>query len=194
MSMRRQLTSGFTLIELMVVVVLVSVLMLVAVPSFISFKRNSELTAAANNYVGMLSVARGEAMKRSVTTMVVPLTGTDWRTGWTVFVDANSSGTFDTGDTVISTNSDPLPSYFSVTKTGSATNSGNAARYNGSGYSMAVTGSGFDVSTIQVRRTDVSGAEQLKQTRRVKISSTGRTRVCTPTSEDSDDNCRATID
>ncbi|RZJ14386.1 MAG: prepilin-type N-terminal cleavage/methylation domain-containing protein [Haliea sp.] len=180
-------SSGFTLIEILVTLTLLSVLMMVAVPSFVGFKRNSELTSAANSFIGAIATARGEAMKRSVTTMVVPVDGS-WANGWLVFVDSNFDSSYDAStDILIATNAEALPAYFSMSKTDPA----GYVKYNGSGYS--VVDSGFKDTTIEIKRTDLTGAELLKQTRRIKVNATGRARVCTPASS-SDATCAASGD
>ncbi len=166
---------GFTLVELIVTIAILAVVMAVAVPSFTNFKRNSELTAAANSFVGMLAAARGEAMKSSTTAVVLPLDGANWANGWIAFLDKNFDGVYNADtDTLIMKKDESLPSYFSMTKLGTA----ESFKYNGSGYS--VTGAGFGASTLTIARTDITGSELLSQTRRVKVSSTGRVRVCTP--------------
>ena len=83
---------GFTLIELMVTIAIAAILLTVAVPSFTTYLRNAELTSASNNLIATINTARGEAMKRNRRTMVVPTSnGTDWTTGWVVFVDLNGN-------------------------------------------------------------------------------------------------------
>ena len=190
-------TRGFTLIELMVTLTIASLLMLVAIPSFTSFQRNAELTSAANKLLSSINAARGEAMKQGTNAMVVPTNnGTDWNTGWIVFVyKFNASRTtpyvYDAGagDKIIQTQ-DALPGYISVTDTLGA--AAPYIMYDASGYSRAKAG-GFLALTLNMTRTDLSGSELINQTRRVKIASTGRARVCKPVSS-TDANCLSTND
>ncbi len=56
--------SGFTLLELMVVVVIAGILLAIGVPAMGNFIRNSRMTAAANDLMGTLHYARSEAIKR----------------------------------------------------------------------------------------------------------------------------------
>ncbi|CAG1021053.1 hypothetical protein DOJK_00750 [Patescibacteria group bacterium] len=102
--------SGFTLLELMIVVSLAGVLMALAVPSFRDMIRNTRLTTYANEFVTALNLARSESIKRGVTVSirkndkVTGCTPTYWSTcGWNVFVDNDADGTLDTGEEVIRT-------------------------------------------------------------------------------------------
>lgn len=163
---------GFTLVELMVTLAIAAVLTMVAVPNFIEFQRNSELTSIANNLVGAMNTARTESMKRNMNTFVAPINGTDWDDGWRVFVDVDRDGTFSTGDILVVTYP-ALPGYVDATSTSAA------AAFNGSGYSF-VNG-GLNNLTVSIARNDVPSAQLLDQTRRVKIATTGRVRSCKAT-------------
>ena len=82
--------AGFTLIELMVTIAIAAILLMIGVPSFVAFQRNSELTSATNSLVAAISAAKGEAMKRGQSAVVVPTPPSNsWKDGWTVFVDGN---------------------------------------------------------------------------------------------------------
>ena len=60
MYMERQ--NGFTLVELLITIVVVSVLLATAIPSFMQFIKNNRVTGQANSFVVSIHVAR---MKRS---------------------------------------------------------------------------------------------------------------------------------
>ena len=185
MRTKRIAEAGFTLIEVMVTVAVVAVLMAVAVPSFTTYQRNAELTSVTNTLLAAINAARGEAMKRGMYSKVVPKDGVNWSTGWIVFVDVDRDGLYAVAsDTTILLKEAP-PAYLTISGTDGTTSGGAPyIMYDPSGYSRAT--SGFATSTFEIQRNDVSGAEQLAQTRRVKIVPSGRTRVCTPkTSTDS---------
>jgi len=105
--------SGFTLIELMITLVIAAIVMTQAVPSFMSTVQNNRLITYTNDLVSDINLARSEAVKRgsrvvlcrsadtSVNTPVCGGTANIWTTGWLVFADADSSGTFNAGDTLI---------------------------------------------------------------------------------------------
>ncbi len=184
----RQRSSGFTLIELIVTISIAAILLAVGVPSFVAFQRNSELTGAANSLLSAVNAVRGEAMKENTNSFIVPNSGS-WESGWTSFVDNDLDNAKSAGDRIIATYNAPLPSYFTVNPNGTAAESTPYISFNGSGYPRT-TGSTLADLTLTIQRNDLSGAQQLEQTRRVKIAKTGRVRVCKPLSA-SDPDCRA---
>ena len=170
---------GFTLIELVTTIAIVAILMVIAVPSFITYQRNSELTAHANSLLAAINAARSEAMKRGRNAMVVPSDGADWASGWVVFVDLDRSLDYAQASDVTVLNAPPPPAYLTITGRGTTNAAAPYILYDASGYSRTKAG-GFGALTFELKRSDVSGTEQLSQIRRVKIASTGRARVCTP--------------
>jgi type IV fimbrial biogenesis protein FimT len=172
---------GFTLIELIVTIAIAAVLLTIAVPNFISFQRNSELTSATNSFVAALSAARGEAMKRGRQAVVVPREDNNWATGWTVFVDTDSNQQFNGSDILIVQGS-ALPSYFNATGQGTAQNSPAYIMFNPSGYTQT-SDSTFQAATLKIERNDISGADKTNQTRIVVIAKTGRVRACQPATD-----------
>lgn len=169
---------GFTLIELMVTVALAAILMMVAVPSFTTYLRNSQLTSFTNTLLSAANAARGEAMKRGVYAMVVP-NGTSWDSGWIVFVDVNRDKEYVSTNDVLILSSDAKPSFLTITGNGTAGETPPYILYDPSGYAKTKDG-GFGASTFEVKRNDVSTTDELSQTRRLKIAATGRARICTP--------------
>lgn len=102
--------SGFTLIELMFVVMLAALLLGLGIPSFRDFIRNGRITTAANDMVADYNLARSEAVKRRVAvtlcqsddgaTCVEPDDAAAFA-GWIVFVDADEGGDVDAGEVVL---------------------------------------------------------------------------------------------
>lgn len=161
-------TAGFTLIEMMVTITVLVVLLGLAAPSFATFQRNSELTAAANTLLSSLAAARSEAMKRGRNVTVVPVDGTNWTSGWIVFVDEAGFGTKQSAETELA-----LESALPVSLTAATEPSGLVyVMFNGSGYPR-LAGGGFQASSI-----DFSIASG--ETRRIISSPAGRLRVCKP--------------
>jgi len=175
MKTRRAPDCGFTLIELLVTVAIIAIALQVAVPSLVTFQRNAELTTTANNFVALLSNARSEAMVKGISTLVVPAVGTDWSSGAVSFVDVDRNSTPTSTNNILLGTQPVLPNHLTATGPSSF-------KFDPSGFAIANNG------TVSIVRNDVSGTEQLRQTRRVKVANTGRVRACTPTTS-TDSNC-----
>jgi type IV fimbrial biogenesis protein FimT len=184
--------TGFTLIELMVSVSLAVILLAVAVPSVTTFMRNSQLTSFTNALLSGINAARSEAMKRGRYAMVVPADGSSWDSGWIVFVDVDRNSSYSATSDITILTSEPKPPYLTITAIAVDGTTPPPPilyiMYDASGYSRRTLTGAFGASTFEIKRNDVTGAELLSQTRRLKIASTGRARVCTPKS-DPDDTC-----
>lgn len=187
-------TKGFTLIELLVTIAIASILLVVAVPSFTTYKRNAEVTSLTNTFLAALNAARGEAMKRGMNAFVVPTgNSTDWNSGWVVFVDKDRSNSLSSGGTdLVVLSQTAVPGGMNVTGNGTATSSGSGTpptyiMYDASGFSKTTAGAPSPLR-LTITRTDVSGAELLTSTRKVVIDITGRARTCRPVSS-TDANC-----
>ena len=118
----KQLSRGFTLVEMIFTVGLLALILGLGVPSFLEFSRNNRTTGIANDLLADLNLARSEAVKRRVpvtvcasanplaTTPTCSATNATSFSGWVVFIDdANAAAassddgdaTIDTGETVI---------------------------------------------------------------------------------------------
>lgn len=69
--------AGFSLIELMVVIAIMTIAIGFAVPAFRSISRGTALTSAGNLLTSLASAARQNSISRNVLTAMVVLTGTD---------------------------------------------------------------------------------------------------------------------
>lgn len=111
---------GFTLLELMVVLVIAGILLGIGIPGMTAFIRNSRMTAAANDVVGALMFARGEAIKRRAPVTLctsnnaldadetVPgCTDSDELLGWIVFVDEDNDRVRDAGELLLKRSGPP---------------------------------------------------------------------------------------
>lgn len=88
--------SGFTLVELMIVLAVLAVLMGLAVPSMGQFMLSGKLRAYSNEMVASVVLARSEAIKRNqpVRLCVANAAGTacassSWESGWLVITSGN---------------------------------------------------------------------------------------------------------
>lgn len=103
----RRYTEGFTLLELMTVILVVAVGVVLALPSFREITLRSTTTAIGNDLVGAFAQARAEAVKRGVFVAVVAKSGgSEWSSGWDVKADAKRDGTYT--ETVLSHEAVPL--------------------------------------------------------------------------------------
>ena len=91
--MMKNRSAGFTLIELVVTIAIAAVLAALAVPSFIQYQRNSELTSLTNSLLAAVNAAKGEAMKTGRNAFVIPK-GSGWNSGWIVYVDMNRDNSY----------------------------------------------------------------------------------------------------
>lgn len=101
---------GFTLVELMVTVAVMAIVLGLAVPNFEPTINASRLTGSANELVAALQTARMEAIRRNRRIAVCPSIDAEAdapncsaadASGWLVFVDADRSGAFNAGDTLL---------------------------------------------------------------------------------------------
>lgn len=76
-------SKGFTLIELMVVILILGILTTVAIPSFREFIINQRIKSASFDLMSTIKLARSEAIKRNAQVIITP-TNNDWAKGWTV--------------------------------------------------------------------------------------------------------------
>jgi type IV fimbrial biogenesis protein FimT len=74
---------GFTLIELMVVVVIVAIMVTVGMPSFTNFIASQRVKTAAGDFTIAAIQARSEAIKRNAEVGVVAA-ATGWKDGWNI--------------------------------------------------------------------------------------------------------------
>ena len=93
--MRRR-SSGFTILELMIVVALIGVLASLALPSFGYLAANTKVKGASTELYLALIRARAESVKRNRSVTIVATSGNkdDWDAGWQIIVDANNDGDF----------------------------------------------------------------------------------------------------
>ncbi len=95
--------SGFTLVEMMVVVSIAAILISIAVPSYSALIKSNRLSSGTNEFISALLLARSEALKRSTSVSVCASTdqasctsGTDFSKGWLIFTDCDADGSIDT--------------------------------------------------------------------------------------------------
>jgi type IV fimbrial biogenesis protein FimT len=96
--------------ELVVVMMIVGILAAIGVPSFQYVTTSNRIAGEVNALLGDMQFARSQAIKTGQPVTVCTSTnGTScagttvntWQGGWIVFVDVNTSHTFDTGDALL---------------------------------------------------------------------------------------------
>jgi len=97
MSSRIKKTAGFTVIELMIVLVVLGILAGLAAPAFQSMLQNNKSAALSEDFVSAVNFARVEAVKRASSVSLCRTTdgGTcavagDWATGFLIYVEGSA--------------------------------------------------------------------------------------------------------
>ena len=102
-STNKQTSAGFTIIEMIITVALLSVMLAVAVPGFTNFFQNNNLATTSNRFVSSIALTRNEAISRNATVIMCNTNATNtqcanngqWESGWAVWVDLDSGGLSD---------------------------------------------------------------------------------------------------
>lgn len=166
--------SGFTLVELLVTITIVTTLMLIATPNYIAFQRNAQLSETTNNFMGAVNIARGNALKQGKNTYLMPLDGTNWSSGWRVFTDVNWDQSYTSGvDELLLQNEAPNLALTITTPTGGSLAS-NYLLFNGSGYPKLKEG-GMATGKIVMANPYRSSTINIDGTGRVRSCITGTT-------------------
>ncbi|SAK77174.1 Tfp pilus assembly protein FimT-like protein [Caballeronia temeraria] len=108
MQIIRASNSGFTLVELCVVLAVMAILATFAAPSFIAWQTRDQVDARARSLLSSLTLARAEAVRRGARVTLCRIDAsrhclasgrscengvTDWSCGWGLFVDRDGVST-----------------------------------------------------------------------------------------------------
>jgi type IV fimbrial biogenesis protein FimT len=106
--------AGLTFIELAITLLLGSVLVAIAVPSFRHIQRDFSLGAVSNQLHSHVMIARNHAITRGTRVALCPRNGDecggveDWSNGWLIFEDRNRNNKADDGELILEQyNGDP---------------------------------------------------------------------------------------
>jgi Tfp pilus assembly protein FimT len=103
----RKYTHAFTLIEMMGTAFILLVLSALAAPSFYGFIQVNQSAGIQSEFIAALAFARSEAAKRGIPVILKATSslggGNEWGGGWQIGVDVDSSGTLDSGETILKT-------------------------------------------------------------------------------------------
>lgn len=75
---------GFTLVEILIVLVVVGILTSLAAPSFSELVKSQKIKSMATDLNASLALARSEAIKRNRNVSMLPTTAGSWHKGWTI--------------------------------------------------------------------------------------------------------------
>lgn len=199
--MRRSSNGGFTLVELMITIAVAAIVLSIAVPSFRNFVANARVTSNTNQLVGDLHFARSEAMKRrqniilcrsanpSATTPSCGGTAKTWTTGWLMFIDGDSNGAYDSGETLLRVGSS-ADSGIAIKSNTTADTSASAGRisYRGDGRLAITIGETAKFAVCDDR--DGDGSLDASYGREISISAIGT--VSTVSGSDTTISCNPT--
>ncbi|OGQ89087.1 MAG: hypothetical protein A3J85_01630 [Desulfobacula sp. RIFOXYA12_FULL_46_16] len=120
----RNKNSGFTLVELMVVIAIIGIMAGIAIPNFFSFLPKSRLRSATRDIISCLQEMKLRAIKENATTVIVFDLAND---RYTAFVDngpgvAAGNSTLDASESIIK--QETLPSDLDMYNTSFVANTG----------------------------------------------------------------------
>lgn len=164
--------SGFTLLEALVVLAVLSTLLGLAVPGLIGLRERQQLQAQAEDFWSSLMLARAQALlhQQRVTVCAAskgvcePSAG--WHSGWLVFVDANRNGQREADERLVQER-ELAPAAMRITGN---TTVARLIGYGAEGRSETLSGA-FQAGTVSVCATGQS------QGWRVVINAAGRPRL-----------------
>jgi type IV fimbrial biogenesis protein FimT len=171
-----QRTSGFTLIEALVVLSIIIVTSAIVIPGMSGFIFDSRVSGNVNEFIGAVTLARTEAVKRGgLVTVCISSNadqpaatcsgGNDWAAGWIVYAEdstTTSVGSRESGEPIILRRGALL--------------SGVAAPASGATSSLTFNSLGEQVGT-STAMLSVDFSDRNKNPRKVCINRNGRVRV-----------------
>lgn len=176
--------SGFTLMELMVVMTLAGAILAIGAPNFNEFRRNNRMTGVGNEFLGAVQTARNEAIKRQLPVVVCPSDdpGADDAdcsggafTGWIAFVDPDGNcerSTADPDEAIVRVGATIDPAL-------SVASNGICLSFGANGFLQAVAGVDTATNTTfcDDRGTATQEGTALSAARGIVVTPTGRSRV-----------------
>ena len=179
---------GFTLPELMIVMVVMGILLGVGIPTYRDTIARTRVTSKMNELVGAMQAARGEAVRRGVDVSVCAVesgvkcgngSAGSWSTGWAVIAEdpAGTTGAQDASDEVVGRN-DIESTTLTYRGWGTAT-PGLAITYRPNGATRLGAGTNFQL--VVCNSSSHGGA--------ITIDATGRPKASTLEGSDLSDQC-----
>lgn len=166
----RDQTTGFSLIELLIVVTILGILAVIGTPNLQFLIANYRLKTAASDLHTTLVLTRSEAVKRNNSVTITPASASDWSLGWTVQI----------GSEIISTQ-DPYQNLnFSPRTAAYGSKTVNSVTFNGTGRENSTDGVAFVITSSSLSTLPA---------RCVILDPSGRPAVRVDKDNDSSDGC-----
>lgn len=161
---------GFTLVELLTVLAIATVVLGLAIPNMRGLLQSQQVSAAANDLLASINLARSEAIMRGRRVDLVPFDGRDWSSGWIVFIDEDGDLEPDEDERII----------FSQERVAAGVSIGSNMppylSYHGSGRTRTHSNAN---ALLYGTFTLSAGAQR----REIRVNMLGRARVCNPHSK-----------
>jgi type IV fimbrial biogenesis protein FimT len=176
----RETHAGFTVFEMLVVLLIAGIILGLGAPSFGEFRRNARLTSAANDLLGVGQLARTEAIKRQTTVSVCtsaapgdrePACGGASFAGYITFVDADGDCARSAGETVLRANG-------SIERNVIANADGSCLSFGANGFLRASANSATHILFCDpVWGTELQPGTNQSAARGILVSETGRLQI-----------------
>lgn len=127
-----QVSSGFSIIEVCVVVAIISILAAIAVPSFQSTLDRQRVSTVASDLYASVTYARAEAIRRGGRVDLAPQDPSDWAKGWKITVPPLAAAPSNTPSKTIYTR-DPAPKGLTIQVTFVPAGTSTSLFYDGTG-------------------------------------------------------------
>jgi type IV fimbrial biogenesis protein FimT len=176
---------GYTLIELMAVLAVVSILVTVGLPLMNVFFESNRMISNTNDLVAGLHIARSEAIKQQMRVTLcqsddsASCTGTgQWEDGWIVFQDPNGNATVDGGERILRLNAGASGNQVTIRSNDVGNQIANSVSFTSRGLPKALNGGAqsgtFRICDNRGRRVNADGKTTVA--RGVNLSPSGKVR------------------
>jgi type IV fimbrial biogenesis protein FimT len=171
----KRVHGGFTLIELVILMVAIALMATIAIPSFDSSVSRNSIDAAQSELQAALNLARSEAVKRGKTVTLCASSDQQvcsnvWSSGWLLFVDNNSNNAVNSGEEIL--------------RVGRAVNGRNGLAMSGSVSNNAIQFKSSGFSNQNSTWTYCAADKALSKARGIVVESSGLTRRSRDTNGD----------
>jgi len=171
----KRLHGGFTLIELVILMMAIALMATIAIPSFDSSVSRNSIDAAQSELQSALNLARSEAVKRGKTVTLCASSdqqacSSAWSSGWLLFIDNNSNNAVNSGEEIL--------------RVGRAVNGRNSLAMSGSVSNNAIQFKSSGFSNQNSTWTYCAADKALSKARGIVVESSGLTRRSRDTNGD----------